>query len=143
MPNKFKWHIVGDGEERKEIEQRITVLNLNNNVVLEGETANPYRFVKNATFFFLPSYHEAAPMVIDEARSLGLPVLTTETTSSFDMVIQEECGFVCENTGEALENEFVLRTSDRQTLSELKLRLKNNKYDNSIALAQFDKIIDN
>lgn len=138
-----KLHIVGGGALLEDMRVLSESMNVSDSVFFYGEQSNPYRYMKNADLLLICSYHEAAPMVIDEARSLGLPILTTETTSSFDMVIQEECGFVCENTQEALENEFVLRTSDRQTLSELKLRLKNNKYDNSIALAQFDKIIDN
>lgn len=136
----FKWHIVGDGEERKEIEQRITVLNLNNNVVLEGETANPYRFVKNATFFFLPSYHEAAPMVIGEAFVLGVPVISTKTASA-DELVKKEFGIVCPNSEQGIYDVLKSIFDDVSLLDCIKHNLNEFQFSNENALQQFDKLI--
>ena len=95
-------------------------LGISGRVVFHGEQGNPYRYMKNADLLLMTSYHEAAPMVIDEARALGLPVLTTETTSSHEMVTEVGCGWVCENSQSALETalERVLREKDlsHQTL---------------------------
>lgn len=98
----FEWHIVGGGPLRGAIEAEITKFNLNDTVILEGEQLNPYRYVKNAAYFLLPSFHEAAPMVFDEAAALGVPVLTTKTLSAIELVEKRSIGTVCENDDDAI-----------------------------------------
>ena len=98
----FEWHIVGDGNLYRVLSDLIAANNLNEQIVLEGEQTNPYRYIKNADFFFLPSSHEAAPMVFDEASSLGIPILTTNTLSSAELVSEKKIGFVCDNNEDAI-----------------------------------------
>ena len=136
-----KLHIVGGGSMLNELSLLASNLGVPDNVIFYGEQANPYRYMKNADVLLISSYHEAAPMVIDEAICLGLPVLTTETTSSYDMVTARGCGWVCENSQDAL-NEMLCRVvSDKNTISEVKEKLKNCQVNNGQALAQFDLLI--
>lgn len=89
------WHIVGGGPLESQLKSMICEYGLEENVVLEGQQTNPYRFLKNADYLFLPSLHEAAPVVFDEAIALGIPILTTDTLSSKEMVSDRNAGFVC------------------------------------------------
>ncbi len=98
----FEWHIVGGGPLEGELRARISELGLSGRVILEGEQGNPYRYMKNADLFLLPSYHEAAPMVFAEAQALGLPILTTDTLSARELVADAGAGRVCENTDEGI-----------------------------------------
>ena len=105
-----------------------------------GEQSNPYRYMKNADLLVLSSYHEAAPMVIDEARCLGLPVLTTQTTSAQDMVAERGCGFVCENSKEGIAEALCRIAADRTALNTLRRTLENSPADNRRGLEQFDAL---
>ncbi|MBQ4141546.1 MAG: glycosyltransferase [Clostridia bacterium] len=134
-------HIVGGGGERSSLVTLAEGLNISDSVFFYGEQANPYRYMKNADMLLLCSYHEAAPMVIDEARCLGVPILTTETTSSYDMVTDMECGWVCENTQSALTDTFIRVISDKDGLESVKGRLKSKSADNSVALEQFRSLL--
>jgi len=98
----FEWHIVGDGSLKKVIEEEIARYCLEQNIFMEGEQINPYRYIKNADYFLLPSFHEAAPMVFDEAFTLGVPVLTTRTLSAAEMIGARRIGLICENNEEAI-----------------------------------------
>ena len=98
----FEWHIVGGGPLKGAIEEEIARCSLEENIILEGEQLNPHRHVKNADYFLLPSFHEAAPMVFDESVTLGVPVLTTATLSAVEMIEKRGCGLVCENNEEAI-----------------------------------------
>ena len=62
---------------------------------IHGSQLNPYRYMKNAKLLLLPSYHEAAPMVFQEAIALEVPILTTDTTSAMEMVVNQGAGWVC------------------------------------------------
>lgn len=98
----FEWHIVGSGSLKNALMDEIAKYGLEKMVILEGEQANPYRFMKNADYFLLPSFHEAAPMVFDEACSLKIPILTTETLSAVELVEARGIGVVCENSEEGI-----------------------------------------
>lgn len=93
----FKWYIIGGGLMSNLIRKVIDNNSLSQYVFLEGEQINPYRYMKNANYFLLTSYHEAAPMVYDEAAALGIPVLTTKTLSAIEMIERRGLGIVCEN----------------------------------------------
>lgn len=80
-------------------------------------------------------------MVIDEARSLGLPVLTTKTTSSKEMVEDADCGWVCENEQDALDEALCKIAADRDGLADLKQRLTTRSADNKLAATQFDSLV--
>ncbi|MBE6682882.1 MAG: glycosyltransferase [Ruminococcaceae bacterium] len=136
-----KLHIVGDGAKRNELEELVKTLGLTDSVVFYGEQSNPYRFMKNADLLLLTSYHEAAPMVIDEARSLGLPILSTSTTSSQDMILDSECGWVCDNSQDKLNTMLVELTKNIDTVKMLKKSLADKKVNNDEARLQFDNAI--
>lgn len=93
----FEWHIVGDGENRNNLENAIREHNMQNHIFLEGMQVNPYRFITNAQCLFMPSFHEAAPMVFNESACLGVPVLTTDTLSAMELVQERKIGLVCDN----------------------------------------------
>lgn len=138
---QIKWNIIGDGMRRKEIEEIISMNGLHENIILYGNQQNPYKYMVNADLFLLPSYHEAAPMVFDEAKSLGIPILTTNTISAYEMVEQCKAGWVCENSIEGITEklEYILKNKDE--LLAIKQELKGRKFDNKIGLIQFYNLI--
>lgn len=74
--------IVGDGPLRVPLEQLARDLGLSEGTIFTGLQANPWSVMSRCDCFVLSSDYEGQPMVILEARVLGLPVVTT----SFDSV---------------------------------------------------------
>ena len=111
-------------------------------VVFHGQQENPYRFMKNAELLLLTSFHEAAPMVLEEARCLGLPVMTVQTTSSNEMVLESCSGWVCDNEQQAINEGMLELLSNRPVLKQLKNTLQNTAMDNTAAVAQFMDLIE-
>lgn len=95
--SNFKWTIVGDGPEYKNIKTSIEKNKLQDYINLVGQKSNPFYYVKDAKFFLLPSLHEAAPMVFGECQALGVPIVTTNTISAKELVEDRGLGIVCEN----------------------------------------------
>ena len=93
----FHYYIIGEGMYRATIEETIQQCKLKDKVTLLGEKSNPYRYMINADLLVVPSYHEAAPVVFQEALCLKLPILSTNTLSAKEM-IPKKCGFVVDNT---------------------------------------------
>ena len=97
---KIRYYLLGDGEEKSAIMKRIQEADLNN-VFFLGEQKNPYKYMRNADLLVVPSYNEAAPVVFQEAIALGLPVLTTRTSSA-DEMIGSDHGIVVDNNDDSL-----------------------------------------
>lgn len=82
----IRYYIVGGGPQETEIKEFIKDHGLADKVFLLGEKKNPYRYMLNADYLLVPSHHEAAPMVFDEANMLNLPVISTNTTSARELL---------------------------------------------------------
>lgn len=135
-------HIIGGGPMETYLRERVAELKITDVVFFYGEKGNPYRYMKNADLFLMTSFHEAAPMVIEEAACLGVPVLTVETTSSDEMVVQQGRGWVCENKQGALNEMFVQVLSDADWLHSVRERVHSSVMDNTLALERFAKMIE-
>ena len=139
---KVHYHVVGDGVLRVFLQELVIELGLQNVVTFYGNTYNPYRYMKNADLLLIPSYHEAAPLVIDEAFCLGVPVVSTETTSSKDMILDRDIGFVSKNTQEDLQVKLVEVVKKTQFLRDCKNKIKNKDCSNLDAVKGFMKLLE-
>lgn len=135
-------HIVGGGPMEAALRQKAEEHGIQEQVQFYGEQENPYRYMKNADLFLLTSFHEAAPMVIEEARCLALPVLTVRTTSSEEMVERVGCGWVCENDQQALNQSLTKILADPGALKKMKEKLLCQSADNTAAAEQFRNLIE-
>lgn len=138
-----KWHIIGGGPQRDEILNLIDKKHLSQTVFLYGMQKNPYRFMKNADILLIPSFHEAAPMVIEEAKSIGLPVITADTISAEEMVKHETEGYVCANNEEGIYEAIKTAVKNPDKIKQFKKYLSQKRFNNNDAVAQFKKIVDN
>jgi glycosyltransferase involved in cell wall biosynthesis len=75
---KARLIIVGEGEQREELEALISELDVRDRVALLGTQANPWKYMARADVVALASRSEAFPNVIGEALALGRPVIATE-----------------------------------------------------------------
>lgn len=137
-----KLYLIGGGGMESALRQRAKELKLCDRVEFVGEQTNPYRFMVGADLLLMTSYHEAAPMVIDEAAALNLPVLTTRTTSSHEMVTKPGRGWVCENDQQALNHALLEILREPALLKEKKKLLAECPVDNRLAIEQFISLIE-
>ena len=129
---EFEWHILGDGPERMKIRKLIEEYSLEGVIFLEGMQSNPYRFIKNADYLFLPSFHEAAPMVFNEAATLNTFVLTTKTLSAIELVEKRGIGMVCENTEGGIAKMLEKVLTKKYTIEKYDININNivrNQFD--------------
>lgn len=73
--------LVGDGEERKNIEQIVREQNLEDDVIFLGIRKDIPELLSAFDMFFLPSLYEGLPFVAVEAQAASLPMLVSDTVS--------------------------------------------------------------
>lgn len=98
----FSWHVLGEGVQRGEIEEKIRVLNLEDRVFLHGLTDNPYKYMKACDLFVLPSGWEGFPTVTVEAKILNCAVLATDVAGIREQLRHGETGWIVENSEDAI-----------------------------------------
>lgn len=114
------WYIAGDGPERENIESAIKENGLEEQIVLLGNQKNPYNYMKNADLYLSTSFQEAAPMVYLEAKALSVPVFTTRTLSSEEMLRDGAEDFICENSEEGIRAKFAELMDNREAVYDAK-----------------------
>ena len=73
--------VLGEGEDRPQLEALIDRLGLGATVALPGFVSNPYAFMSKAAVFVLSSAYEGLPTVLIEAMAVGTPVVSTDCPS--------------------------------------------------------------
>ena len=95
---KHKIYIVGEGEERKEIETFLLYNNLRKSFIFLGYKDNPYKYVKNADLFVCSSFSEGFSTAVAEALIIGTPVIATRCSGMDEMLGENnEYGAIVEN----------------------------------------------
>ena len=89
--------VVGGGKLETELNELLFSLGIEAYVTLAGQVDNPFALMAASDCFVLSSDYEGQPMVILEARTLGLPVVTTAFSSVGDSV-PEDAGLVVPQT---------------------------------------------
>lgn len=141
MKEKLHYYIVGDGIQRPLLQQIIKEEALEDTVTLCGKLENPYGYIQAADLLLIPSYSEAAPLVIGEAASLGTPVLSMETSSAIEMIEHCGLGWVCENSEAAMKDALEALLKEPSALEEKRKLLKNKDWDNEASVARFEQIL--
>lgn len=98
----FSWHVLGDGVQRPQIEEKIQALELDHRVCLHGLSDNPYKYMRNCDLFVLPSSWEGFPTVTVEAKLLGCPVLATDVAGIREQLSHGKTGWITDNDEEAI-----------------------------------------
>jgi N-acetyl-alpha-D-glucosaminyl L-malate synthase BshA len=91
--------IAGDGPQRIEVERKIEALDLCKNVHLLGVKSNMQEIMCSADAFVLNSTLEGMPLVLLEAMSCSLPVVTTPAGGIPELVRPGKDGVVTEGFG--------------------------------------------
>jgi len=80
--------ILGEGKERKNLEEIIDKLNLKNQVLLLGKVNNPFIYMRYAKFFILSSRCEGFAIVLLEALACQTPVIAANCETGPSEIIE-------------------------------------------------------
>lgn len=138
---RLRYFIIGNGVEYPKAAAMVKRLGLETSVTLLGEMLNPYGYLKAADVLLIPSFSEAAPMVIGEAASLGTPVLSTRTSSAEEMIVCSGYGWVCDNTQVGITEGLERLLANPEILKSHRESLEKMVFTNSEAITEFRHLI--
>jgi len=106
--------IIGEGEERKNLEKLISKLELKETVFLLGNIPEARKLLKALDIFIIPSRTEALPYVALEAGLAGLPTVCSKVGGLPEIITDEKSG-------------LLIRPNDEDELSQAIEKLLINK----------------
>jgi N-acetyl-alpha-D-glucosaminyl L-malate synthase BshA len=108
--------IVGDGSEKKYLEELVKKLGLEDYVVFAGKVPHEKipEYMALADVFVLPSLSEGFPLVVVEAMAMGLPVIASRVRGLPWIIRNGQNGFLVEpcNPRDIAEKIILLLTND-------------------------------
>lgn len=125
--------IVGEGDERSNLENLIAELELEERVHLLGFKKNPYSYMAISDIYICSSDYEGFNVAMTEAGVLGKPILSTPVYGTEDFLGKDsERGLITDFSSEDIANKANLLLTD----DSLRKTISNN------ILVKVDEIID-
>ena len=98
----FDVWVLGNGKDDEPFHGLIRKNQLEDVVFALGARTNPYKYLKVADCYLCTSRWEGFSMVVSEAVTLGLPVLSTDISGAREMLGNSEYGIVVSNDEEGI-----------------------------------------
>ena len=126
----FSYTIIGEGEDRKRIEEYIAMKHLEDVVILPGYQ-DARLVLHNYDLYLLPSIKEGLPFVLLEAGKASLPVVATITGGVPEIIRHDETGLLVQpKDAEGLCNALESLIHDRKHAKELGQKLHSHIVQN-------------
>lgn len=136
---KFKWHIIGDGPDRKKLEDMVKNNHVEDCIVLWGNQSNPYPFMLQSDLYIQPSLKEGFGLTIVEAKILKKIIICTNFNTVSEIINNEIDGLIVGFNPEDIYIGIKRLIEDKNLESKIKQNLdKNLVYDSR---SEFKKII--
>ena len=119
--------LVGDGEQRPELEEVTRKLNMQDCVHFLGTQANPHAYSAKADVLVCASYSEGYSTVCTEAIMLGTPVITTCVNGAKEIIADAECGIMTQMDDESLYLGLKQVLDNPELISQWRETLKTTK----------------
>jgi len=116
--------IIGDGSERKNLEDLVKKLNLKERVRFLGQIPNEEvpEYLAGADCFILPSRKEGFGIALLEARAAGVPVIGSEVGGIIDIIdkpaLEGEDGKIIDKTDYVPNGIYIRKNSTPESISE-------------------------
>lgn len=117
---QFRWHLVGDGVLREELQAKAAEIGVMDCFIFEGNQVNPYPYIKNADLFVHPSYVESFGIVVTEALALGVPCVVTKSAGVLHFLNDSENALLTEQNPEDLSEKILQVLKDKNLYKRLK-----------------------
>ena len=108
---RFRWYVLGEGDQRKRLERNIRALGLTEDFILCGAVDNPYPYLAQADLYVHASLFEGKSVAIQEAQILGRVILASDCRGNRENVSDGKDGKLCSLTPEGIRDGILWLTA--------------------------------
>ncbi|MFA9462738.1 MAG: glycosyltransferase [Velocimicrobium sp.] len=125
----IRWYILGEGPERKRLEQKIGKVGLVKDFYLLGAVFNPYPYYVKTDIYVHATRFEGKSIAIQEAQTLGCAIIASNSSGNREQIRNEKDGILCELQAEKIAESIMRLVNDkklRETFSKVSRHKKIN-----------------
>lgn len=135
----FNWYFVGldKGDYAENCKKMVFEFDLEDQIIFTGIQKNPYKYIRIADIYVLPSRFESLGNTIVESMLLDKPVISTNTLGAQELIRHGQNGLLCGFSAEDIASEIIkliknenlrmqLINSTKETIKDIENEL--NKY---------------
>lgn len=115
----FIVYLLGEGEEREQLEKYIKENNIEKNVKILGFKENPYPYIKNSMATITTSLSEGFGLVLVESALLNTPIISTDVGVAKEIIEKYKCGSLIDYNEKNLANtmlEYIEKCNKKKTI---------------------------
>ncbi|EIF5084246.1 glycosyltransferase [Clostridium perfringens] len=127
---KFEWVVIGDGPKLEELIKSVKDNNLEEYLRFVGGKTNPYKIERQADLYVMTSRYESQPLVLIESAILGLPIVTTNFDSAYEVVGSLKSAHICSNNEDSIRKFLEDIIIKHDILEKMKKEAGRYEYDN-------------
>lgn len=111
---KARWYVLGEGELRNKLQQKIDSLGLKEDFLLLGAIENPYPYYKQCDLYVHATRFEGKSIAIQEAQVLGCTILVSDCSGNREQVENGTDGVLCQLSPEEISKNIAELLRDEE-----------------------------
>lgn len=137
----FRWYVLGEGEERKNIQTLIKNKKLEDRFILLGAVENPYPYFKQSDLYVCTSRFEGKSIVIEEAQVLGKIVISFVCTGISEQITSGVDGIIVKQDPQTLAFQIGKIIEDPSAYRILGERAYKKEFYDSVGMGKFMQLL--
>ena len=90
-----RWYVLGEGELWESLRQQIKDAGVEQEFIFLGVKENPFPYYKNCDLYVHATGFEGKSIAIQEAQTLGKPILATDCSGNREQIVHDVDGRMC------------------------------------------------
>jgi glycosyltransferase involved in cell wall biosynthesis len=140
--NDFVIYLLGDGEDRKKLEDYIKENNLKENIKILGFKDNPYPYIKNSVATVLTSLSEGFSLALAESAILDTPIISTDVGIAKELIQKYKCGTLISYNERELADIMIKYLEENDNYKEKSHFYIGNEFDIQTELEKTIQVIE-
>lgn len=143
----WKWVVLGEGEDRQMLEEKVKMLDLDKQLLFPGNASNIDKYYSEAAMFVMTSRFEGLPMTLLETKPYKLPLISFNCKTGPSELIKEGVnGFLvsegnindmADKIVQLMEDEKLRKQMSKNTVEDME------KFELSQIMEQWNNLISN
>ena len=133
----FIWYILGEGELRQNLTEKIKEYDLTDQVKLVGIKPNPYPYIANCDVFVQSSIYEGKSIVLDEAKILCKPIVITNYVTAPNSIESGKNGLIVGMTSDELARGVASYFENEELRKQVVEQLRNEQNSNDAEIEKY------
>ena len=128
---QWKLNIIGDGDQKELLEEKINDYGIGKNVLLHGYQDKDYigNILLDSSIYAMASHEESFGLVLIEAQSYGVPCIAFDSAKgALEIIKDNENGYLVKNRDKEKMARYIINLIDDK---ELRINMGNKSRENS------------